>query len=60
MVRGIALSRSTEPPTVSGGVLYERQPWEIDESALRVISYRYTVPGDLYAAGDGFEAEDLL
>jgi hypothetical protein len=49
VVRGIVLDRSTSPPTVSGGVLFEREPWSIIDSALTVISYKYAVPGDLCA-----------
>jgi hypothetical protein len=60
VVRGIVLDRSTSPPTVSGGVLFERQPWTISDEALQVISYKYTIPGDLYDPEDGFAAEDLL
>lgn len=59
VVRGIVLDKSTSPPTATGGVLYEWQPWAIDESALTVISYKYVVPSDLYADGEGFEAEAL-
>jgi len=54
VVRGIVLDRSTSPPTVSGGVLFERQPWAIRDDALRVMSYQYTVPDDFYGdAGHG-------
>ena len=60
VVRGITLDRSTSPPMISGGVLYEQQPWKIEPTALRVISYRYTVPTELYTPGDGFDANDLL
>lgn len=48
IVRNIQLDRSTSPPTVSGGNLFERQPWKIDDDALTVISYTYEVPQDLY------------
>jgi hypothetical protein len=59
VVRGIVLDRSTSPPGVTGGVLYERQPWNIDDDALSTIAYKYTVPEDLYS-GDGFKAGELL
>jgi hypothetical protein len=48
VVRNIILDRSTSPPTVSGGELFERQPWDIKDDGLKVISYRYSVPTDLY------------
>ncbi len=59
VVRGIVLDRSSSPPTVSGGVLFERQPWSIAEDALTVIAFKYTVPDDLYDDG-GFAADVLL
>lgn len=59
VVRGIVLDRSTSPPTVSGGVLFEQQPWSVDADALTVISYKYTVPPALYD-GNGIDAETLL
>lgn len=58
VVRGIVLDKSTSPPTVSGGVLFERQPWTISPDALRVISYQYIVPDDFYHDG-GLKAEEL-
>jgi len=60
VVRRIVLDRSTSPPTVSGGTLFERQPWSISDDALHVISYKYEVPDDLYAPDGGVPAEDLL
>lgn len=60
VVRGIVIDRSTSPPTVSGGILFERQPWTISDEALRVISYKYTVPDDLYGTAAGVPAEDIL
>lgn len=48
VVRGIVLDKSTSPPGVAGGVLFEQQPWNIDSGALKVIAYQYTVPTDLY------------
>lgn len=60
VVREIRLDRSTSPPTVSGGVLYECQPWKIDDELLRAISYKYTVPTETYGPGAGIEADDLL
>ncbi|MDO9409693.1 MrcB family domain-containing protein [Patulibacter sp.] len=48
VMRNIKLDRSTSPPTVSGGELFEQQPWRIDDASLRVVSYRYEVGGDLY------------
>jgi len=59
VVRGIVLDKSTSPPTVSGGILFECQPWAISADALRVMSYQYTVPDDFYRDG-GVEAEKLL
>jgi hypothetical protein len=56
VVRGIVLDRSSSPPTVSGGVLFERQPWAVSPEALRVMSYQYSVPEDFYRDG-GFKAE---
>lgn len=60
VVRGIRLDRSTSPPTANGGVLFERRPWSISDDALRVVSYRYTTPNDLFDPSNGFEAEDPL
>jgi MrcB-like, N-terminal domain/Domain of unknown function (DUF3883) len=48
IVRNIDLDRTTSPPTVSGGELFERHPWTIEDSALTVVSYTYEVPTDLY------------
>ena len=48
IVRNIELDRSTSPASVSGGELFERRPWKIDEDDLTVISYTYEVPRDLY------------
>jgi hypothetical protein len=48
VVRDILLDRSTSPPSASGGKLFERRPWSIEDDALQVISYKYTVPADLY------------
>ena len=58
VVREIVLDRSTSPPTVRGGVLFERQPWTIEADDLRVVSYRYAVPSELYV-GDGVAAEAI-
>jgi hypothetical protein len=49
VVRGIELDRTTSPPTVRGGELFERRPWTIDPEALKVVSYTYTLPDDFYA-----------
>jgi 5-methylcytosine-specific restriction enzyme MrcB-like protein/uncharacterized protein DUF3883 len=48
VVRGIVLDRSTSPPTVSGGELFELKPWVIDPGTLKVVSYKYSVPEALY------------
>jgi MrcB-like, N-terminal domain/Domain of unknown function (DUF3883) len=48
IVRNIELDRSTAPPTVSGGELFERQPWKIDDGALTIVSYTYEIPQELY------------
>jgi hypothetical protein len=60
IVRGIVLDRSTTPPTVSGGVLFEQQPFDIADSALAVISYKYTVPSTMYEPIRGIAADDIL
>jgi hypothetical protein len=52
IVRGIVLNRSTSPPTVSGGELFEINPWSIELDDLKVISYKYAVPDDLYEEVD--------
>lgn len=49
IVRNIVLDRSTSPPTVSGGELFEQRPWAIDDDALTIVSYAYEVPAELYA-----------
>jgi MrcB-like, N-terminal domain/Domain of unknown function (DUF3883) len=49
IVRNIDLDRTTSPPTVSGGELFERRPWAIEDDALTVVSYTYEVPPDLYS-----------
>jgi hypothetical protein len=59
VVREISLDRSTSPPTVDGGRLFEKHPWQIDDKALEPVSYRYIVPDDLYD-GPGVGAHDLL
>ena len=56
IVRDIRLDRSTTPPTVTGGVLFEIQPWTITDDALSAISYRYAVPIELYEQ-DGMPGE---
>jgi hypothetical protein len=48
IVRGIILDRSGSHPIASGGQLYELRCWEIDSDALRVISYAYQVPSEMY------------
>jgi hypothetical protein len=60
VVRGISLDRSTSPPTVSGGILFELRPWSISDDALTVISYKYAVPEDIYDPSNGVAAEDVL
>jgi hypothetical protein len=52
IVRGVTLDRSTSPPTVSGGELFELRPWAIDQGALQVVSYKYAVPKELYEEVD--------
>lgn len=59
VVRGIVLDKSKSPPTVSGGLLFEQQPWNIDPGALKVIAYHYTVSIDFYDRAQGFPAELL-
>ncbi|RYE40741.1 MAG: DUF3578 domain-containing protein [Hyphomicrobiales bacterium] len=41
VVHSIELDRSTTEPRTSGGVLIVQQPWEINDAALRPISFRY-------------------
>jgi hypothetical protein len=45
IVRGIKLDRSGDEPTASGGELELARPWELDESRLEPIAYRYRVQG---------------
>lgn len=52
VVRRIALDRSTKPPKISGGVLFECQPWSISADDLEAISHKYTVPEGFYGDGD--------
>ncbi|MEV0078638.1 DUF3578 domain-containing protein [Nocardia neocaledoniensis] len=40
VVHSIRLSRETGTPVASGGQVVVRQPWEIDDAALTVVSYR--------------------
>lgn len=60
IVRGIVLDRSTTPLKVSGGVLFEQQPFAIADPALAVISYKYTVPSTMYEPTRGITADDIL
>jgi hypothetical protein len=48
VVRGIKLIRDQTAPRTSGGKLFELRSWEIDPSSLRVISYAYEVPSEMY------------
>jgi hypothetical protein len=59
VVRNIALHRDDTSPTASGGRLYELRGWEIDVNALRVISYAYDVPAEMYEHR-GVPSESLL
>jgi len=59
VVRNITLHRDSTPPTASGGRLYELRGWEIDVNALRVISYAYDVPAEMYEH-KGVSSESLL
>ena len=40
-------------------MLYEQHPWTIDDDDLRVITFKYTVPSDLYETAPGMPAGDL-
>ncbi|MCA1007011.1 DUF3578 domain-containing protein [Rhodococcus hoagii] len=44
VVHSIDLDRSQDAPKASGGTLVVTQPWSIEESSLRAISYRYKTP----------------
>jgi len=55
VVKDVVLDRGTEPPTASGGVLYEWRHWEIDPVDLSAISYFYEVPRTLYE-NKGFQS----
>jgi len=59
VVRDIILQRSDTSPTASGGRLYELRGWEIDADSLRVISYAYEVPVEMYEH-EGVASELLL
>lgn len=59
VVTGITIDRSVMPPVVSNGVLYELRGWKVDPDALRVISYAYEVPAQMYEE-DGVPCETLL
>jgi hypothetical protein len=59
VVRNIALHRDSTSPTASGGRLYELRGWEIDVDSLRVISYAYDVPAEMYEH-KGVPSESLL
>jgi hypothetical protein len=48
VVRNIRLHRDGESPTADSGELYELRKWDIDPNALRVISYAYAVPAEIY------------
>jgi len=58
VVRNIILHRDSTP-TASGGRLYELRGWEIDANALRIISYAYDVPAEMYEH-KGVSSESLL
>jgi hypothetical protein len=59
IVRGIQLERDGSEPRASGGRLYELRGWEINPESLRVISYAYEVPEEIYDHS-GISAEELL
>lgn len=59
VVREILLDRNGPHPTASGGKLYELRGWEISPEALRVISYAYKVPPEMYQH-KGVSTEHLL
>jgi hypothetical protein len=44
VVHSIELDRSQAKPKASGGTLVVTQPWSIEDSSLRAISYRYKTP----------------
>jgi hypothetical protein len=48
IVRKIMLDKNGSHPTASGGRLYELRCWEINSDALRVISYAYEVPSEMF------------
>ena len=59
VVRNISLHRHGVSPTASGGRLYELRGWDIDANSLRVISYAYDVPTEMYDH-KGISSESLL
>ena len=59
IVRGIDIDPGTSPPTASGGTLYERADWSIDQDRLQPISYKYTIPPDIYDQ-PGIPADQIL
>jgi 5-methylcytosine-specific restriction enzyme MrcB-like protein len=59
VVRNIALHRDGTSPTASGGRLYELRGWDIDVNSLRVISYAYDIPAEMYEH-QGISSESLL
>lgn len=59
VVRNIVLHRDEVSPTASGGHLFELRNWAIDEDALRVISYAYSVPEAMYDHA-GMTSDSLL
>ncbi|MEU7141694.1 DUF3578 domain-containing protein [Nocardia sp. NPDC046473] len=44
VVHSIKLDRKQSPPVASGGIVVVHQPWQIDVTMLRPISYRYVTP----------------
>ncbi|MFC9437353.1 MrcB family domain-containing protein [Nocardia sp. NPDC057030] len=44
VVHSIDLDRKQTPPVASGGTVVVHQPWQINVTMLRPISYRYTTP----------------
>ena len=59
VVRGITLTRDSDPPKASGGRLYELRAWEIWPGSLKAISYAYDVPPELYEHA-GIATDELL
>jgi MrcB-like, N-terminal domain len=59
IARNITLHRHPTRPKASGGHLYELRAWQIDENALRVISYAYRVPAEIYDHS-GVTSDSLL